>query len=156
MDIFFSPGACAFFTPALHGDAVPADAVAITADAHRALINGQSQGRTIIADDDGRPCLAPVVQPTLAQLRARAIARTKREAARRIEAVAPLWRQMNDIRDRDADIATNAQAQAATIRFAAIDAIRAASNAIEADIATATAKTLKAIDLAAHPLWPVE
>ena len=38
MDIFFSPGACAFFTPALHGDAVPADAVAITADAHRALI----------------------------------------------------------------------------------------------------------------------
>ncbi|RSU45815.1 hypothetical protein [Sphingobium yanoikuyae] len=156
MDIFFSPGACAFFTPALHGDAVPADAVAITADAHRALIDGQSQGRAIIADDDGHPCLAPVVQPTLAQLRAQAIARTKREAARRIEAVAPLWRQMNDIRDRDAGTATYAEAQAAAIRFAVIDAIRAASNAIEADIATATAKTLKAIDLAAHPLWPVE
>ena len=56
MDIFFSPGACAFFTPALHGDAVPADAVAITADAHRALIEGQSQGRAIRKNEKaGRP-----------------------------------------------------------------------------------------------------
>ncbi|WP_062731895.1 hypothetical protein [Sphingobium abikonense] len=147
MDIFFSPGARAFFTDALHGDAIPDDAVPISADEHRALIAGQSQGRAILAGADGRPCLATIPRQTLAQRRAKAVAQAKREAARRIEAAAPLWRQLNDQRAPSAEGAA---------RLALIDAIRAASDAIEAEIAAATATGLKAIIIASHPLWPAE
>jgi len=149
MDIFFSPSVHAFFTPALHGEAMPADAVAISGEEHRALIEGQSQGRAIACDDDGRPCLAPVPRVTLAQLRARAVARTKREAARRIEAIAPLWQQLNDSR-------AHPQLPEVEARFAAIDAVRAASNAIETKIAGLSAASLAALDIANHPLWPSE
>lgn len=53
----------------------------------------------------------------------------KAEAARRIEAIAPLWRQTNDIRQPSAD---------GTARFAAIDAVRVWSNQLEANAAAAT------------------
>ncbi|MES2173292.1 MAG: hypothetical protein V4523_05025 [Pseudomonadota bacterium] len=134
-----------FLAESLHPD-LPADAVAITAADHLALLDGQAAGRAIVAGDDGRPRLAPVARPTIGQLRERAVTSTKREAARRIEAIAPLWRQLNDSRKPGAQ---------ADQRFAAIDAIRAASDAIEAEIAAAAnAKDLRAIDIAHHSLWP--
>ena len=100
-----------------------------------------------MADENGYPCLSKIPKPTIVDLRAALVRRVKREAARRIEAIAPIWRQMNDGRWPTVE---------GTARFAAIDAIRAASNTIEAEIAGASAKDLKAIDLANHPLWPVE
>ncbi|ATI81458.1 MerR family transcriptional regulator [Sphingobium yanoikuyae] len=154
MGIFYSALAHGFFDDSLCA-ALPDDAVAISPDQHADLLAAQGDGGRIEADADGMPCIRRDTQ-TLAMRRATFIARTKREAARRIEAVAPLWRQMNDIRAGDAGTATDAEGQAASARFALIDAIRAASNAIEAQIAGATAKDLKAIDLANHPLWPVE
>lgn len=53
----------------------------------------------------------------------------KAEAARRIEGIAPLWRQTNDIRQPSSE---------GTARFTAIDAVRAWSNQLEATAAAAT------------------
>lgn len=60
--------------------------------------------------------------------RARALAGIKAEAATRIEAFAPQWRQSNDLRQPSPEGAA---------RFARIDAIRAWSNQAETAIATA-------------------
>lgn len=144
MSIFYSPSVGGFFTTELHGDTMPIDAVAISAARHRELIAGQSSGATIVAGDDGRPRLHRT-RTTLAERRATAIRRAKREAARRIERVSPIWRQCNDIR---------CPTGAAQARFAAIDAIRTASAAIETEVAAADAAALEALDIPAHPLWP--
>lgn len=55
--------------------------------------------------------------------KAEAVAKIKVEAARQILEVAPIWQQLNDMRDPTPEGAA---------RFAAIDAIRAQSNADEA------------------------
>lgn len=135
-----------FLTDSLHAD-IPDNAVPVSAADHLALLDGQSAGRAIVADRNGAPCLAPVVRPTLAQLRDRATIKIKREAVRRIDAIAPIWRQLNDQRD---------PSEAGAARFAAIDAIRAASDAIEQAVASASAKALAALDIANHPLWPAD
>lgn len=145
MALFYSPAG--FFDDAIH-PAIPADAVQITAARHRALLAGQADGRRIVTGDDGRPRLARASAEPIEQRRARLHDRVRREAARRIDAVSPLWRQLNDLRaGDDAD---------ARRRFAAIDVIRAASDAIGAQIDDATATALDAIDIAAHPAWPNE
>ncbi len=65
------------------------------------------------------------------------IAEIKREAAARIEAVSPTWKQLNDTREPTA---------AGARRFAAIDDVRAWSNRIEQEVAAATtAKHIKSI-----------
>lgn len=145
MALFYSAGTNAFFDDQLHA-ALPDDAVEISAARHRVLLAAQANGSAICAGDDGKPRIRrPVV--TLADRRAALVRRVKREAARRIDAVSPIWRQLNDQR---------VPSEASAARFAAIDAIRAASDAIEADIAAALSDGLTAIDVAAHPLWPAE
>jgi len=144
MAIHFSAARNGFFDDAIH-KALPADAVAITAARHRELLAAQEQGAAI-EPRDGRPAINRPVA-TVAAHRAALIRRVKREAARRIETAAPIWRQLNDQR---------APSPAGDARFAAIDAIRAASDAIEAQIATLGADALAALDVAAHPLWPQE
>lgn len=147
MQIFYSPGTRAFYSDLIHGDAVPADAVVITQARHRELLTGQASGRAIIAGEDGFPRLQPAARLTTSDRRAQLAARNKREAARRIEAISPLWRQINDQRD---------PSDAGAARFVAIDAIRAASDAIEAQIATAAKDALAGLDIPNHPLWPAE
>ncbi len=44
-----------FYTPDIHGDAIPPDAVEITDAAHQDLIEKQGRGAVIQADEDGRP-----------------------------------------------------------------------------------------------------
>ena len=74
----FSPLTNGFYLPEIHGDNIPADAIEITDAEHAALLEGQSQGKRIIAGPDGHPELAdpPPVDPQiaidsrLAQLRA--------------------------------------------------------------------------------------
>lgn len=71
--------------------------------------------------------------------RAAILAEVRAEAARRIEAVAPLWRQQNDLRE---------PSEAGAARFAEIDRIRAASNRFEAEAtglrSAATVRRLRA------------
>ena len=66
---------------------------------------------------------------TLAQERAEAVEAIKADAQRRITADWPEWKQLNIIRAGGAPL---------TAMSAAIDAIRAASNAAEAAVASAT------------------
>ena len=53
--MFYSKSTGGFYASEIHGDAIPADAVEITADEHAALLAGQSQGKLIQADAKGKP-----------------------------------------------------------------------------------------------------
>ena len=55
--MFYSSQTNGFYTPEIHGDNIPADAVEITNEEHAALIEGQSQGKRIAADENGYPTL---------------------------------------------------------------------------------------------------
>ncbi|MFY9350387.1 MAG: hypothetical protein WAO77_08570 [Sphingobium sp.] len=143
MALFYSASTPGFFDDAIHAH-LPPDAVRISAARHAELLAAQAGGAMIVAGERGRPRIHRD-PPSLADRRAAAIRRVKREAARRIEAISPPWRQLNDLRE---------PGDAGAARFAAIDAVRAASGAIEAAIATLGADALEPLDIAAHPLWP--
>ena len=54
----YSPSTNGFYTPEIHGENIPADAVEITREHYEALLQGQSSGKRIVADANGRPVLA--------------------------------------------------------------------------------------------------
>ena len=68
MNIYYAKSTHGFYDTAIHGDAIPSDAVEITADEHSALLGGQSQGKLIQADANGRPVLADPPPPTAEQV----------------------------------------------------------------------------------------
>lgn len=68
--MYYSATAGGFYTPAIHGDNIPLDAVQISADQHAALLQGQSAGMRIVAGPGGVPVLQAPVGPTLAQIKA--------------------------------------------------------------------------------------
>jgi len=145
MTAFFAmvEGAPAFF---LLRRQAPADAVEIEDARHRELLDAQAAGKEIYAGEDGKPRYRQV-QVTMADRRA-SLARTIRaEARRRILLVSPEWRQLNDLREPSDEGAA---------RFAAIDAIRAASNQIEASLADMPAEELETIDIKTLAEWPSE
>ena len=154
---FYSPSTGGFFHRELHGEAMPADVVPITAKRHGKLLEQQAAGATIVAGPKG-----PVARfPNRDELELGAKARIRRAARRRILAIATLELQSND----NAAIATAALelqlTGAATVDFAAaldrrrlIDAVRAASNAIELELAELSAAELEAFSPVNHPLWP--
>ncbi len=123
----------------------PDDAVEISDARHAELLDAQAEGRAIEADARGRPVLVRRQRPAADELRARLRAGIQREAAQRIRAVSPEWQQLNDLR---------APSDAGAVRFARIDAIRAASNAIE-DLANGLpVADLAGFPVATHTLWP--
>lgn len=156
MALYYSPGhrvtapdgserAGAFFDSAIHGDGIPADAVALKDEAeHARLLEAVNDGATIVLDARGKLRLHRA-RPDKAAQQAKLLAIVRREAATRIEAISPIWRQLNDQRD---------PSPAGAARFAAIDSVREASNAIEHEIGTASARDLGLLDIANHPLWP--
>ena len=60
-----------FYSRDIHGNTIPADAVEITREQHQALIEGQSQGKRIVADANGRPILQDPPGPTPEQIMSR-------------------------------------------------------------------------------------
>ena len=68
--MFYSAKAGGFYDREIHGDNIPADAVEITAELHAALIEGQSNGQRIVADENGFPVLADIPAPTAAEIQA--------------------------------------------------------------------------------------
>ena len=60
--MFYSKSTGGFYTPEIH-KVIPADAVAITDAQWRALLDGQSQGKVIEADANGRPVLGAPAPP---------------------------------------------------------------------------------------------
>lgn len=147
MSMLYSPSTRGFYAPGIHGDAVPADAVSITAARHRRLLALQAAGARISSGTDGRPRAQRA-----AGTRAAAIDAVKAEARRRIDAVAPLWRQLNDV--ADVPLMTAEQLLERDRRHARIRAIRAASDLIEAAIADMGATELRALDIAHDSRWP--
>lgn len=143
MTIKFSASAVGFFDTKLHRE-IPEDAVNVSAQRHAALLEGQADGHTIIADTRGRPQLRKIEGASLANVRRARIVAIKREAERRINQRMPIWRQINALRDNTDP------------GFHVIDAIRQASNLIEAQLATIqTLADLAAFPVTTHPLWPI-
>lgn len=65
----YSPSTGGFYTPEIHGDAIPEDAIEITDQEHADLIAGTCVGK-IIAVVDGAPALADPPEPPLEQTKA--------------------------------------------------------------------------------------
>lgn len=68
MNIYYAKSTNGFYDAAIHGDNIPADAVEITEAEHAALIEGQSLGKVIVADESGRPILQDPPPPTAEQI----------------------------------------------------------------------------------------
>lgn len=66
--MFYSKSTGGFYAREIHGDNIPADAVEITVEEYQALLEGQSQGKRIVADESGRPILQDPPPPTIEQI----------------------------------------------------------------------------------------
>ena len=66
--MFYSKITGGFYDAFIHGDDIPADAVEITAEEHQALFEGQSNGKIITADKNGKPVLQDPPPPTPEQI----------------------------------------------------------------------------------------
>ncbi len=142
MGFFYDPDTGHILDSEIH--TIPASATALTKARVMELARGQEAGARIVAGANGRPRLD---WPSAAQRRIDRIEDVRTEAARRIHAVSPIWRQINDLR-------SDPLSPDACERWAAIDAIREASNLIERDVADSDAKALADFPIATHPLWP--
>lgn len=159
----YSPSTSGFYHIAMHGS-IPADAVTITSRRHRELLAGQAEGRRIFAGANGAPAISPIAKPRRADLIALAVADIKREARRRILAIASIERQANDNAaiamralagpGQDPTDAEQAEIDAAINRRRRIDVVRAAGNALERNIAGWSAGGLSAFEAAADRHWP--
>ena len=162
MSLYFSASAAGFFDDRLH-PSQPVDAVAISEQRHAELLAAQAEGRRICADAQGRPVARDPAKPPLEERRARKRAAVKQEAARRIIAAAPAWRQSNDALALGQAALEFAVAGVTTIdtapalaRRAAIEAVRAASDRLEAAVATMRAGALDAFDPKLDTHWNEE
>lgn len=57
-----------FYDRAIHGDNIPGDAIEVAAEEYAALLEGQSDGKLIVADSDGRLVLADPPAPSAAEI----------------------------------------------------------------------------------------
>lgn len=123
----------------------PADAVKITDARHGELLDALAQGRLVSADARGRPVVERRKRPSAETIRRQIKAAVRREASSRILAISPEWQQLNDIRTPTGEGA---------VRFSRIDAVREASNAIDALVARLPVSDLAGFPVANHMLWP--
>jgi len=79
MGIFYDAARHGFYDPAIAP--APAGAVEITAEAHASLLAAQASGMRIVADADGRPRAVAPPPPSLATLKAEAVAELARISA---------------------------------------------------------------------------
>lgn len=66
--MFYAKSTGGFYTAGIHGDSIPADAVEITPEDHAYLLEGQTQGKLIQADEDGYPILVDPPPPSSEQI----------------------------------------------------------------------------------------
>ncbi len=143
MSLRYSAGTGFFYDTGVHAE-IPDDAVYIAPSRHRELMEAQADGVAIVPGDSGAPIMARDRARTDEEKRAALTAVVKSEAHRRIDRVSPIWRQLNDSREPGVDGAR---------RFARIDRIRAASNALDATIAGGHGDALDAIDPLSDDHW---
>jgi len=66
--MYYSKQTNSFYTKEIYGKNIPTDAVEITPEQHAALLQGQSEGKIITADENGYPILVDPPGPTPEQL----------------------------------------------------------------------------------------
>lgn len=153
--IYFSASSMGFYTRAVHGEAVPDDAVRISHLRHAELLSAQANGRTIAIGQGGKPVIAPAPKDTIENLRTRAVNRIGDEARRRILGVASLEQQSNDnalmaIAALDGNAQDAAMARA---RRRSIDALRTRSNELVALVGRMTRGALEAFNPSHDDHW---
>ncbi len=79
--MFYSATTGGFYDTAIHSE-IPADAVEITDEQHAALLDGQSIGKRIVADADGRPVLSDPPPTPFSDIKATVLAQVR--AAREV------------------------------------------------------------------------
>ena len=62
--MFYSTQTGGFYSRKIHGDNIPSDAVEITTEQYSALLEGQSYGKIISADENGYPILIDPIPPS--------------------------------------------------------------------------------------------
>lgn len=67
MTIYFSAQTVGFYISDIHGDNIPSDAAEITEEEYFALLEGQSNGNSIVAGEGGDPMLVPQITTPLPQ-----------------------------------------------------------------------------------------
>lgn len=80
MSVFWSASIAGFIDPDIIAD-LPADAVEITTDEYLALLGGQSAGRRIEPDSDGRPVLVDPPPLPIAEIAAQVEAEVRRQSS---------------------------------------------------------------------------
>jgi hypothetical protein len=139
MTHWYSPSSGAFGLQIWGKKKRPADAIDVSAEEHAALFPMDEPQREIEAGPDGKPRWKVT---SIDVRRQSAIRSVKREAARRIDAVMPMFKQINALRSgKDTDV-----------RFTQIDAIRSASDLIELDLMES--ENPQDVPVNDHPLWP--
>lgn len=66
--MYYSKSTGGFYLSEIHGENIPADSVEITEEDHAALMQGQTDGMLITADDNGYPVLTERPAPSPAEL----------------------------------------------------------------------------------------
>lgn len=140
--LYFSASTQGFYHSDIHKQ-MPGDVVPISKAEHDALLAAQSEGAQIIAGADGKPVAQARAEPALADRRRAKVDGIKQEAERRIEQVAPIWRQLNALRD-----------DPASFDWSMIDAIRAASDALEQFVDAADEASLSTLNIGGDAHWP--
>lgn len=85
--MFYSKSTKGFYSSEIHGDAIPSDAVEITAEEHYAILEGQSQGKRIVADENGYPVLQAPPPLTLDEAKAAKLTEINAACDAEIEAI---------------------------------------------------------------------
>lgn len=77
--LYYAKSTGGFYDSEIHCDNIPSDSVRITSDNHAALMRAQSEGKQIVADENGNPIAVDPPAPTADQLAI--AARAQRDAA---------------------------------------------------------------------------
>lgn len=77
--LYWSASTGGFYDSSIHGEAIPADKVEITASEHAALLDALSMGRVLIINSQGRPDAVEPPPPSMDVL-AREVRRTRDRA----------------------------------------------------------------------------
>lgn len=151
--MFYSKSTGGFYDATIHGNNIPADAVEITAAEHTALLQGQSLGKRIVADERGYPiAIDPPATPTAellerAKEELRAVRRDMLDAVTGIgfranvsgntalaQEAAQVSQMLLDITD---DPALNAAQTHEGMRIAGLAAYRRIADSVSADLRSA-------------------
>ena len=71
MQYYYSATTLGFYLDDIHGSNIPHDSVKITEDDYFSLIDGQSNGKVIISNENGYPILADLPELSLDEIKSR-------------------------------------------------------------------------------------